>query len=118
MLRGKSASAREAFSFEEGNMLGRDLEKGVIEVERVIGGISRTVFWVLFVGYTALLGVGGWFLYQRVLAPGGLNPHLIPDDAKNAIIVGLAVVVLGTLLAALTRDSIRNWIYRRELNKK
>src|SRR5690242_16594650 len=99
-------------------MLGRDLERDAIKLEQFAGRISRTIYWILFVIYSVLLGVIGWFLYQKVLAPGALNPDLIPNDYKNAVIVVLSVIVLGMALAALTRDSIRNWFYRRELRKK
>ncbi len=90
--------------------MAQDLEKLAVEIERPIGCASRVVFWVLFVIYGAVLGVLGWLTYQYVLVP---HPDLIPNEAKNAVIVVLAVIVLGTILAGITRDSIRNAIYRR-----
>jgi hypothetical protein len=94
-------------------MMAQDLEKLAVDIERPIGCISRTVFWILFVVYSALLGVIGWFVYQEVLGPDGVNPHLIPDSAKNAVIVVLSVIVLGSMLAAITRDYIRSKLYDR-----
>jgi uncharacterized membrane protein YhaH (DUF805 family) len=99
-------------------MLGRDLERGAIEAERIVGRISRTVFWVLFLIYAAILGVGGWFLYQKVLGPDGSNPNLIPDQDKNVVIIVLAVIVLGIMMAGITRDGIRNRFYNKQLGKK
>ncbi len=87
-----------------------DLEKLAVDIERPVGCISRVVFWILFVVYSAVLGVVGWLVYNYVLVP---HPNLIPDNAKNAVIVILAVVVVGVMLAAITRDHIRNRIYRR-----
>lgn len=95
--------------------MAQDLEKLAVDVERPIGCISRTVFWILFVIFSAVLGVIGWFVYQKVLIP---NPNLIPDNAKNAVIVVLSVIVLGMALAAITRDSIRNSLYRRVDRKR
>jgi uncharacterized metal-binding protein len=87
-----------------------DLEKLAVDIERPVGCISRVVFWILFVVYSAVLGVVGWLIYNYIL----LN-HPIPlsNNHKDALIVILAVVVVGVMLAAITRDHIRNRIYRR-----
>lgn len=92
-----------------------DLEKLAVDIERPIGCLSRAVFWILFVIYGAILAVVGWLVYNYVLVP---HPTLIPDNAKNAVIVILGVVVLGVMLAAITRDRIRNRIYQRVLRKR
>ena len=90
--------------------VGRDAENIAVDLERSIGCALRTVFWVLFVIYGAVLGVVGWVLYTNILAH-----HRIPlaDGSKDALIVVLAVVVLGTVLAAMTRDQLLHVIFHR-----
>lgn len=92
-----------------------DLEKLAVDIERPIGCISRTVFWILFVIYGAILGVVGWAVDKYILVP---HPFTWNHTTEDAIVVGLSVVVLGTILAALTRDSMRKAIYRRVLNRR
>ncbi len=88
----------------------KEVENVAVDLERSIGCALRTVFWVLFVIYTAVLGVIGWALYTNVLLH-----HRIPltDGSKDALIVGLSVVVLGTILAAMTRDQLIHVIFHR-----
>ena len=65
---------------------------------------------MLFVLYTAVLAVVGWALYTYVL----LHQRIpLPDTSKDAVIVGLSVVVLGTILAAMTRDQLLHVIFHR-----
>ncbi len=87
-----------------------DLEKLAVDIEKPIGCISRTVFWILFVIFGAILGGLGWLLYTAVIAT-----HPIPLDTpqKDALIVILSGIVLAALLAGITRDSIRRYIYHR-----
>lgn len=88
----------------------REAETVAVDLERSIGCALRVVFWVLFVVYTAVLAVIGWALYTNVLLH-----HRIPlsDNTKDALIVGLSVVVLGTILAAMTRDQLLHVIFHR-----
>ena len=88
----------------------KEVENVAVDLERSIGCALRTVFWVLFVIYTAALGVVGWVLYTNVLLH-----HRIPlaDSSKDALLVGLSVVVLGTILAAMTRDQLIHVIFHR-----
>jgi TRAP-type C4-dicarboxylate transport system permease small subunit len=88
----------------------RAVETGAVDLERSIGCALRIVFWVLFVIFTAVLAVVGWALYTAILLH-----HRIPisDTSKDALIVGLSVVVLGTILAALTRDQLLHVIFHR-----
>ncbi|HEY7349771.1 MAG TPA: hypothetical protein VH599_15755 [Ktedonobacterales bacterium] len=92
-----------------------DLEKMAVEIERPIGCLSRTVFWILFVIFGAVLAVIGWLLYTAVFVthPIGLDNH-----QKDALIVILSGIVLATMLAAIVRDSMRRAIYRRVLRKR
>jgi Na+/proline symporter len=95
----------------------RDVETGIVDLERSIGCALRTVFWVLFVVYTAVLALLGWALYTGVLVHQRIP---LPDSSKDAVIVGLSVVVLGTILAAITRDQLLHVIFhrvRRQRNK-
>jgi|ERR1051326_3269525 TRAP-type C4-dicarboxylate transport system permease small subunit len=87
-----------------------ELQNVVVDLERSIGCALRTVFWVLFVLYTAVLAVLGWALYTSVLVHQRIP---LPDSSKDAVIVGLSVVVLGTILAALTRDQLLHVIFHR-----
>ena len=96
-------------------MMAQDLEKLAVDIERPIGCISRTVFWILFVVYSALLGVAGWAIYNNILVA---HPLGLSNNQKDAVIVALAVVVLGTMLAAITRDYIRNKLYNRVDRKR
>jgi uncharacterized membrane protein (DUF485 family) len=96
-------------------MMAQDLEKLAVDIERPIGCISRVVFWILFVVYSALLGVAGWAIYNNVLLAHPIN---LTNNQKDAVIVGLSVVVLGTMLAAVTRDYIRNKLYDRVDRKR
>jgi TRAP-type C4-dicarboxylate transport system permease small subunit len=88
----------------------KEVETVAVDLERSVGCALRTVFWIFFVIYGAVLAVGGWALYTAVLAH-----HRIPltDTSKDAVIVGLAVVVLGTILAAVTRDQLLHVIFHR-----
>jgi heme/copper-type cytochrome/quinol oxidase subunit 1 len=88
----------------------REIETAATDIERSVGCALRTVFWVLFVVYTVVLAVIGWVVYTSILVH-----HRIPlsDNSKDALIVGLAVVVLGTVLAAMTRDQLIHVIFRR-----
>ncbi len=89
--------------------MAQEIEKMVVDIERPIGCLARTVFWILFVIFGAALGVAGWFLYTDVVAnhPIPLNTH-----QKDALIIILAGIVLATMLAALVRDVMRQAIYR------
>jgi heme/copper-type cytochrome/quinol oxidase subunit 1 len=88
----------------------REIETAATDIERSVGCALRTVFWVLFVVYTAVLAVIGWVVYTGILVHHRLP---LPDNSKDAVIVGLAVVVLGTILAAMTRDQLIHVIFRR-----
>jgi Na+/proline symporter len=92
------------------NEVEREVENVAVDVERSVGCALRTVFWVLFVIYTAVLAVVGWALYTYVLAHHRLP---LPDNTKDAVIVALSVVVLGTVLAAMTRDQLIHVIFHR-----
>lgn len=87
----------------------REVETLAVEAERAVGCALRVVFWTLFVVYTAVLAVAGWALYNYVLLS---HPIQLSNNHKDALIVGLAVVVLGTLLAAITRDQLVHAIFR------
>lgn len=93
-----------------------DLEKLAVDIERPIGCLSRTVFWILFVIFGAILGAIGWFLYMSFWA--GATHIALSENHKDALIVGLSVVVLAMALAAIIRDSMRRAIYRRVLRKR
>jgi uncharacterized protein YacL len=88
----------------------RDVETIAVDLERSIGCALRTVFWVLFGIYATVLGVIGWVVYTNVLVH-----HRIPlaESSKDAVIVVLAVMVLGTVLAAMTRDQLLHVIFHR-----
>ena len=88
----------------------REVETLAVEAERTVGCALRIVFWTLFVVYTAVLAVAGWALYNYVLLN---HPIQLSNNHKDALIVGLAVVVLGTMLAAITRDQLVHVIFRR-----
>jgi hypothetical protein len=88
----------------------RDVETIAFDLERSIGCALRTVFWILFVIYTAALALAGWALYTSVLMHHRIP---LPDTSKDAVIVGLSVVVLGTVLAAMTRDQLLHVIFHR-----
>ena len=98
-----------------------DLEKLAVDIERPIGCISRTVFWILFVVFGVILGAIGWLMYT-VFWSG--STHIVLGSAqhsennKDALIVGLVVVVLAMALAAIIRDSMRKAIYRRVLSRR
>jgi Mn2+/Fe2+ NRAMP family transporter len=93
----------------------RDVETAAYDVERAVGCALRTVFWIFFVVYGAVLGVAGWALYTYVLVQHPIN---LSNNHKDALIVGLAVVVLGTILAAMTRDQLIHVIFRRVRGRK
>lgn len=93
-----------------------DLEKLAVDIERPIGCLSRTVFWILFVIFGAILGAIGWFLYTSVLVNHPIT--FLSNTQKDAVIVGLSVVVLSMAIAAIIRDSMRRAIYRRVLRKR
>ena len=93
----------------------RDVETVAVDTERAIGCALRTVFWIFFVIYGAVLGVAGWALYSYVLVQHPIN---LSNNHKDAVIVGLAVVVLGTILAAMTRDQLIHAIFRRVRNRR
>jgi hypothetical protein len=95
--------------------MAQDLEKLAVDIERPIGCISRVVFWILFVVYGAILGVIGWAVDKYILIP---HPLTLNHTTEDAIVVGLSVVVLGTILAAITRDSMRNAIFRRVMRRR
>lgn len=88
----------------------RDVENVAVDVERSIGCALRVVFWVLFVIYTAVLALVGWALYTYVLVN---HPIPLSNNDKDVLIVGLSVVVLGTVLAAMTRDQLIHVIFHR-----
>jgi|SRR5579859_5110869 len=92
-----------------------DLEKLAVDIERPIGCLSRTVFWILFVIFGAILGVIGWLIYTSTLVN---HPIPLSNTHKDALIVGLSVVVLAMALAAIIRDSMRKALYRRVLKKR
>ena len=91
--------------------MAREIEELAVDIERPIGTISRVVFWILFIVYAAIVGVLGWFLYTHLLSSTTLLPGT--EHQKDGVIVGLSVALLGVILASLTRDSIRNALYRR-----
>ncbi len=95
--------------------MANDLERMAVEIERPIGCISRTVFWILFVIFGAVLGVIGWFLYTSVIVH-----HPLPGDTsqKDAAIIILSGIVLAMALAAIVRDTMRGAIYRRILRRR
>jgi hypothetical protein len=93
----------------------KELETVAVDTERAIGCALRTVFWILFVVYTAVLAVAGWALYNNVLLN---HPFNLSNNHKDALIVGLAVVLLGTMLAAVTRDQLVHVIFRRVRNRQ
>ncbi|HEX6777357.1 MAG TPA: hypothetical protein VF099_04095 [Ktedonobacterales bacterium] len=93
----------------------KELETAAVDTERAVGCALRTVFWILFVVYTAVLAVAGWALYNNVLLNHPLN---LSNNHKDALIVGLAVVLLGTMLAAVTRDQLVHRIFRRVSNRQ
>jgi TRAP-type C4-dicarboxylate transport system permease small subunit len=88
----------------------KEIETVAVDLERSIGCALRTVFWILFVIYTAVLAIAGWALYTSVLVQHRIP---LPDTSKDALIVGLSVLVLGTILAAMTRDQLLHVIFRR-----
>ena len=88
----------------------REVENVAVDVERGIGCALRIVFWILFVLYTAVLALAGWALYNYVLLQ---HPLQLSNNHKDALIVGLVVVVLGTMLAAITRDQLLHVIFHR-----
>jgi hypothetical protein len=61
------------------------------------------------------LGVAGWAIYNNILIS---HPISLTNHQKDAVIVGLSVIVLGTMLAAITRDYIRNRLYNRVDRKR
>lgn len=93
----------------------RDVEIAAVDTERAVGCALRTVFWIFFVIYGAVLGVVGWALYNYVLVQ---HPLTLSNNHKDAVIVGLAVVVLGTILAAMTRDQLIHVIFHRVRNRQ
>jgi len=88
----------------------QEIETVAVDIERAISVALRVVFWTLFVVYMAVLAVGGWAFYIYVLLH-----HRIPlsDNNKDALIVGLVVIVLATILAAITRDQLLHVIFHR-----
>ena len=88
----------------------RDVENIAVDLERSIGCALRTVFWVLFVIYTVVLAAAGWALYTYVLVD---HPIPLSNQDKDIALVGLTVVVLGTVLAAITRDQLLHIIFHR-----
>ena len=93
----------------------KEVETLAVDAERAIGCALRTVFWILFVVYTAVLAVAGFALYNNVLVGHPLN---LSNNHKDALIVGLAVVLLGTMLAAVTRDQLVHVIFHRVRNRQ
>ena len=93
----------------------REVETVAVDAERAVGCALRTVFWIFFVIYTVILAVAGWALYNFVLLHHRIN---LSDSHKDALIVGLAVVLLGTILAAITRDQLLHVIFRRVRNRR
>lgn len=91
--------------------MAREIEELAVDVERPIRTISRVVFWIFFIVYAAILGFLGWFIYTHLLSSTTVLPGT--EHQKDGVIVGLSVALLGVILAALTRDSIRNAIVRR-----
>jgi TRAP-type C4-dicarboxylate transport system permease small subunit len=96
--------------------MAQDLEKLAVEIERPIGCLSRTVFWILFVIFGAILGVIGWFVYTSFWA--GTTHIALSENHKDALIVALSVIVLSVTLAAIVRDSMRRAIYQRVLRRR
>ncbi|HEY7358590.1 MAG TPA: hypothetical protein VH590_19045 [Ktedonobacterales bacterium] len=96
--------------------MAQDLEKLAVDIERPIGCLSRTVFWILFVIFGAILGALGWFVYTSFWA--GATHIALSENQKDAVIVALSVVVLAMALAAIVRDSMRRAIYQRVLRKR
>jgi hypothetical protein len=97
--------------------MAQDLEKLAVDIERPIGCLSRTVFWILFVIFGAILGAIGWFVYTSFWA-GATHINLGSENHKDALIVALSVIVLAVMLAAIVRDSMRRAIYQRVLRKR
>ena len=93
----------------------REVETAAYDTERAVGCALRTVFWIFFVVYTVVLGAIGWALYNYVLLNHAIN---LSNNHKDALIVGLAVVLLGTILAAVTRDQLVHVIFRRVRNRQ
>ena len=89
--------------------MAKEIEELLVDIERPIGCIASAVFWILFVVFGAVLGVGGWFLYTLVIVH-----HSLPLDShqKDALIVILSGIVLASILAAIVRDSMRKAIFR------
>jgi hypothetical protein len=88
----------------------KEAETVAVDLERSIGCALRTVFWIFFVIYGAVLAVVGWALYTAILAHHRIP---LPDTSKDAVIVVLSMVVLGTILAAMTRDQLLHVIFHR-----
>ena len=96
--------------------MAQDLEKLAVDIERPIGCLSRTVFWILFVVFGAILGVIGWLLYTSFWAG---STHIgLSENQKDAVIVILSVIVLSVMLAAIIRDTMRRAIYQRVLRRR
>ncbi len=93
-----------------------DLEKLAVDIERPIGCLSRTVFWILFVIFGVIMGAIGWLLYTSFWA--GATHINLSENHKDALIVALVVIVLSMALAAIIRDSMRKAIYRRVLKRR
>jgi hypothetical protein len=113
-LEGLRLEMGESCNTGEGSMA-TDLEKLAVDIERPIGCLSRTVFWILFVIFGAILGAIGYFVYNSILLT---HPLQLDNHQKDALIVGLSAVVLAMALAAIVRDSIRRAIYSRVQRKR
>ena len=92
-----------------------ELEKAAVDIERPIGCVSRTIFWMLFVVYAAIFGVIGWLVYSGILVNHALA---LTANQKDGLIVGLATALLSVILAALTRDYFRVRLFNRMRGKR
>ncbi len=90
--------------------MAQELERAAVDIERPIGCVSRTTFWILFVVFGAIFGVLGWLVYNGILVA---HPLALTANQKDGLIVILFVVVLSVMLAALTRDYFRMRVFNR-----
>lgn len=95
--------------------MAHELEKVAVDIERPIGCISRTVFGLLFVVYGAIFGVIGWLVYSGILVDHALA---LTANQKDGLIVGLVVLMLSVIAAALTRGYFRTRLFNRIRGKR
>jgi hypothetical protein len=90
--------------------MAQELERAAVDIERPVGCLSRTTFWILFVIFGAIFGVIGWLVYNGILVA---HPLALTANQKDGLIVILFAVLLSVLTAALTRDYFRARIFNR-----